>query len=269
MTDSDGHIKYDQIMESFENAALRRRWIKSMTNFVAEWVSHVSDPATRQRYLTTFQFIGNSFLKSQGYHKSVMFDPLKPTESIIRLVNAVAKRHLSLGIDSSTYIKPAVAYVQELVNLASEKGFIMSRINARELSSRLSETINDDVIGPLLKVKKKNIRIIIATKKILNYFSFINKNVSQVYRAYKWSLKAPECGTQILCVINTKNEEEVQGKRGAALRFALIRMASYPAAWSISNKASANFWTLFGSIQETGNCYVSDSRHFNCIFFQI
>lgn len=61
-------------------------------------------------------------------------------------------RHLKMKIDSYTYIKPAVAYFQELVNLASEKGFIVSRINARELSNRLYDLINNDVINPLLKV---------------------------------------------------------------------------------------------------------------------
>jgi len=57
-----------------------------------------------------------------------------------------------MKIDSSKYVKPAVAYFQELVSLASEKGFIMSRVNARELSNRLSDIINNDFIYPILKV---------------------------------------------------------------------------------------------------------------------
>ena len=71
---------------------------------------------------------------------------------ICRIVDAVARRHLNTKVDSFKYIKPAVAYAQELLNLASEKGFIMSRINARELSNKLSEIINNDLISPLLKV---------------------------------------------------------------------------------------------------------------------
>lgn len=69
-----------------------------------------------------------------------------------RVVNAVAKRHVGMKIESSQYIRPAVAYVQELITLASEKGFIMSRVNAREISNRLSEVINHDIIDPMLKV---------------------------------------------------------------------------------------------------------------------
>ena len=84
MTDQQGHIKYEQILDSFENPILRRRWIKSLTNFVADWIAHISDPATQQRYMNTVQFVGNSFLKSQGYPKSVMFDATKPAESLSR-----------------------------------------------------------------------------------------------------------------------------------------------------------------------------------------
>lgn len=69
-----------------------------------------------------------------------------------RLANAVAKKYLNMNIDSYQYVKPAVAYFQELINLASEKGFIMSRVNARELSNRLSDIINNDIIYPSLKV---------------------------------------------------------------------------------------------------------------------
>lgn len=96
MTDENGRIQWEKIMESFENPALRRRWISSLTNFVAEWISHVSDPSTQQRYLNTAQFVGNSFLKSQGYPKAVMFEPARPVESLSRLVNAVLKDTINI-----------------------------------------------------------------------------------------------------------------------------------------------------------------------------
>lgn len=57
-----------------------------------------------------------------------------------------------MKVDSYQYVKPAIAYIQELMSLASEKGFIMSRINARELSNKLSDSINNGFIAPLLKV---------------------------------------------------------------------------------------------------------------------
>lgn len=152
MTDPEGHIKYEQILESFENPSARRRWIRSLTNFVADWISHISDPAIQQRYLGTAQFVGNSFLKSQGFPKTTLFDSARPAESLTRMVNAGAMRYLNTNVDSAKYIKPAVAYVHDLIKLASEKGFIMSRVNANELSTRLSNTINNDIVSPLLKV---------------------------------------------------------------------------------------------------------------------
>lgn len=85
MSDERGNIEYEKILNSFENPSLRRRWIKSLTNFVAEWISHVSDPIIQQRYLTTAQFVGNSFLKSQGFPKTAMFDAARPTDSLSRL----------------------------------------------------------------------------------------------------------------------------------------------------------------------------------------
>lgn len=190
MSDESGRIQWEKIMESFENPTLRRRWISSLTNFVAEWMSHISDPATQQRYLSTAQFVGNSFLKSQGYPKSVMFEPSRPIESLSRLVNviflyeiigtvkqfanehvyrlanAVAMRHLNMKIDSHKYIKPAVAYIQELMSLASEKGFIMSRINARELSNKLSDSINNGFIGPLLKVSESIMHLFFTEREL-------------------------------------------------------------------------------------------------------
>jgi hypothetical protein len=48
-TDKDGHFEMERIFGSLENATFRRRWIKSLTSFVAEWLAHISDPATQTR----------------------------------------------------------------------------------------------------------------------------------------------------------------------------------------------------------------------------
>lgn len=84
ISDSDGRIRYEKLLDSFENRNLRRRWIRSLTNYIGEWISHVSDPQIQQRYLNTAQFVGNSFLKSQGFPKSAMFDSMRPVESLSR-----------------------------------------------------------------------------------------------------------------------------------------------------------------------------------------
>lgn len=48
-TDKNGNFQVDRIFESMENASFRRRWIRSLTSFVAEWLKHVSDPSTQAR----------------------------------------------------------------------------------------------------------------------------------------------------------------------------------------------------------------------------
>ncbi|CAL1673607.1 unnamed protein product [Lasius platythorax] len=224
MSDENGNILWENILNSFENPTVRRRWINSLTTFVADWISHVSNPKNQLRYLTAAQYIGNSFLKSQGFPKTMMFDTARPTESLTRLANAVAKKYLNMNIDSYQYVKPAVAYFQELVSLASEKGFIMSRVNARELSNRLSEIINNDIIAPSLKA----------------------------YRAYKWATKVPHCASQILCTINEKNQ--LDDSKESRLRSGLLKVASFPAAWAVSNKLGINFWSLYGAIMENEGC---------------
>lgn len=75
-------------------------------------------------------------------------------------MNAVGKRYLGMKIDSSQYIKPAVSYIKELIALASEKGFIMSRVNARGISNKLSDMINNDIINPMLQVTNETEYII-------------------------------------------------------------------------------------------------------------
>jgi hypothetical protein len=48
-TDEEGHFEMERIFGSLENATFRRRWIKNLSTFVAEWIAHVSDPATQKR----------------------------------------------------------------------------------------------------------------------------------------------------------------------------------------------------------------------------
>lgn len=47
--DKDGYFQVDRIFESMENISFRRKWIKSLSSFVGEWVKHVSDPTTQAR----------------------------------------------------------------------------------------------------------------------------------------------------------------------------------------------------------------------------
>ena len=69
----------------------------------------------------------------------------------------------------------------------------------------------------------------------------------------------PHCAGQILCSINqrqTSTDEQTEKK--LAFRAGLTKVASFPAAWAISNKSNLNFWSLYSSILDTAdNCLVS------------
>ena len=69
------------------------------------------------------QFVGNGFLKAQGYHKGQLFDPARPAESLSHLINAVFKRQFGLKVNSATYIKPATAYIQVFPNYTANSIF--------------------------------------------------------------------------------------------------------------------------------------------------
>ena len=64
------------------------------------------------RYVANVKYLGDSFLKSQGYSSAVHFDPHRPTESVATILDAVFKRHFGLKINSGKYIRPAIFYIQ-------------------------------------------------------------------------------------------------------------------------------------------------------------
>lgn len=91
----------------------------------------------------------NGFLKSQGYPKTTFFDPARPSETISNLVDHIAKRHLSVKVDSRTYVKPAVSYIKELLKLGQARG-LLQKFNATDLSDKLTDTLNLEVRNQLL-----------------------------------------------------------------------------------------------------------------------
>ena len=86
----------------------------------------------------------------------------------------------------------------------------------------------------------------------------------QSYRAYKWSIKRPQCASQILCTVNEKNEQDTKQPR---LRSYLTKVTSFPAAWAVSNKLGTNFWNLYGAIMEHDKCAVSKISIISYHFF--
>ncbi|XP_054290436.1 uncharacterized protein LOC129005549 [Macrosteles quadrilineatus] len=224
-TDTDGHFQMDRIFESMENHSFRRRWIRSLTSFVAEWVKHVADPATQSRYLATIQFMGNGFLKAQGYSKAVLFDPARPTESLSLLANAVFKRQFGLKVNSAVYIKPAVAYIQDVFRLGQSKGLGLSHLSTQDIEGKLAETLNGEVLEPVLRV----------------------------WRAYRFTLRVPSCDRYLVCQLN-RFPPGTEGQAG--LKPGVTKLSSLVASWFLSGQTGTPFWKLYNAAVEDHNCQV-------------
>ncbi|XP_062122644.1 uncharacterized protein LOC133836271 [Drosophila sulfurigaster albostrigata] len=241
----DGKLDYDKLFESLNNQSFRRRWIKSATLYLADWASYLANPENYLRYFQTAQIMFNGLLKSQGYPKQTYFDPTRPSETISNLLNHVAKHHLNVKIDSRQYVKPAVGYAKELLKLGQARGLL--QFNATEISDRLTDTLNLEVIEPVLKV----------------------------HRAYRYISKSPQCDRYVLCQLNAaaldqqeqqqqqQQKQQQQSKQAsstsagaliAGVSPKIVKIGSMGAAIFISTETGTPFWTLFGVINAPYNC---------------
>ncbi|EDW83236.1 uncharacterized protein Dwil_GK22429 [Drosophila willistoni] len=239
---SDGKLDYDKLFESLNNQSFRRRWIKSATLYLADWASYLANPDVYLRYFQTAQIMFNGLLKSQGYPKQTHFDPSHPSETISNLMDHVAKHHLNVKIDSRQYVKPAVGYAKELLKLGQARGLL--QFNATEISDKLTDTLNLEVIEPVLKV----------------------------HRAYRYISKTPQCDRYVLCQLNAaaleqqKKQEQPSEKAKqqsasgstsaliAGVSPKIVKIGSMGAAIFISTETGTPFWTLFGVINAPYNC---------------
>lgn len=171
--------------------------------------------------------MGNGFLQSQGFPKNTMFDPQRPSETLSNLVDHVVRKHLNTKVSSITYIKPAVSYVKELLKLGKARGLMLQKFNATDVSDKLTDTLNLEVIEPILKV----------------------------HRAYRSAAKNPHCDKYILCEINSHDPNEKVGL-GTGVKAGITKFGSMAASWFISSETGTPFWTLFSVINDPFNCEV-------------
>ncbi|XP_055588031.1 uncharacterized protein LOC129740398 [Uranotaenia lowii] len=223
----DGKLDYDKLFDTLQNQSFRRRWIKSATIYLAEWANYIANPEVYQRYVATGQMMANGFLQSRGYPKQALLDMTRPSESISNLIDHTAKKHLQVKIASVTYVKPAVNYVKDLLKLGKAKQFLQ-QYNVTELTDKLTDTLNLEVIEPVLKV----------------------------HRAYRQTIEFPHCDKYILCEINSHDPKEKLGLGG--FKHGVIKFGSMAASWFISQETQTPFWTLFAIINDPHNC---DIKH--------
>ncbi|XP_055854681.1 uncharacterized protein LOC129918265 [Episyrphus balteatus] len=225
----DGKLDYNKLFESLNNQSFRRRWIKAATLYLADWAGYFANPDVYLKYIQTAQLMFNGFLKSQGYPKTTFFEPSRASETISNLLDYVAKHQLNVKIESKTYVKPAVGYAKELLKLGQAR-VMLQKFNATELSDKLTDTLNLEVIEPVLKV----------------------------HRAYRYVTKTPHCDKYVLCELNSEPDQgEARNNNGglvAGVKPKIIKVGSMGAALFLSAETGTPFWTLFSVITTANNC---------------
>lgn len=222
-TGRDGKLDYDKLFNSLHNQAFRRRWIKAATLYLSDWVNYIAEPEVYKRYFTTAQLMLNGFLTAQGIPPHALFDPHRPSESLANLFDFIAREHLHTKISTIVYVKPAVTYVKDLVKLGKARG-LLQKFNATELSDKLTDTVNLEVIEPVLKV----------------------------HRAYRFASRSPQCDKYVLCEVNSHDPNETLGLAG--FKAGITKFSSMAAAWFIGNETGTPFWTLFSIISDPYDC---------------
>lgn len=169
--------------------------------------------------------MANGFLKSNGYPDSAQLDINRPSETISNAIDHTVRKQLNMKISSISYVKPAIKYIKEILKLGKARELVL-KLNASEISDKLTDTLNLEVIEPVLKV----------------------------HRAYRFSLEQPECDKYVLCEINTHDTKEELGLGG--FKSGVTKLGSMAAAWFISTETGTPFWTLVSVTNDPNKCQV-------------
>ncbi|XP_032523401.2 uncharacterized protein LOC116774764 [Danaus plexippus] len=229
----DGKVSFELMFKNFENHSFRRHWIKAVAKYLTGMVVHVSKPEVYQRYLSTVQYVLNGFLSSQGLPKNTHFNMKKPEESITVLSNYIAKKYLDVNTDVSSYVKSAVDYVKQTLKMAQSASESLASRDYSALAERLTDTLNMDVIEPVLRV----------------------------YRAYTHARTNPHCQEHLMCLVNRQVK---QG--GPGFKAGLTKMSSLAACAALSFENGRGFWDLYNAVQADVDCeakYPADCSSFH------
>jgi len=222
-SDETGNFSVKKFTELLENHSFRRFWLKSVVGRLSEVIVYVAQPEIQKKYTTTAEFFLNSFLKGIGLPNSILYDRHRPKETLPPLIDFLIKKYLGIPFQSKQYVVPAVQYGEDLVRLAEKKGFLGRTVNSAELTHRLTETVNMEIIEPLTRVN----------------------------RAVRYVKAHPKCAAYVLCIANQSGEEEHLSLPG--VKKFLSQSASLMASWYISGYANVPTNKL-NEIIMTGDC---------------
>jgi hypothetical protein len=101
--------------------------------------------------------------------------------------------------------------------MGQSKGLSLSHLSSHEIESKLSETLNSEVIEPMLRV----------------------------WRAYRYGTRHPQCDRYVICAVNQQDPSEDQG---AGLRPGITKLARcVPVIWQILQSSSTDGSTRMGN----------------------
>ncbi|KAG5673768.1 hypothetical protein PVAND_003788 [Polypedilum vanderplanki] len=234
----DGKVDYDRLFESLQNQSFRKRWIQKAVVYLAEWANYLANPEVYRSYFATGQMMLNGFLQSQGFPKNTHFDITKPSETLSNLIDHAVKKHLNIHVKSMPYVKPVVSYIKDVSKLGKNREYLQ-KMNTTEVSNKLTDTLNLEIIEPILKI----------------------------HRAYRYATTIDqECDRYVLCEINSHDPNEKLGLGLGGFKSGVLKFGSYAASWFISEKTQTPFWTLFASVNDPYRCqqkYPIDCQRFN------
>ncbi|KAF6209133.1 hypothetical protein GE061_014877 [Apolygus lucorum] len=226
-----GPILLDNALRSLENPSFRKKWLRSMVSFVAEYVKHITNPETQKRYMVNAALAVNSILKSIGYTDKELLAPgPRFADSVVLVANNVAKKQFGVKVNSAMYIMPIFDYLNELVQFGS-KG--VSSLTQRQIEDKIAETLNQEVVETILRV----------------------------YRAHKHAVKKHKCDRYLLCELNRHAADKKY-----VVRPIITKGASLVSAWFLSGQTGTSFWKLYSAATEDYKCEVqfpSDCAEFH------
>ncbi|XP_018329619.1 uncharacterized protein LOC108739978 [Agrilus planipennis] len=218
--DKNGQFSTARTMELLQNHSFRRHWIETITKRIATLVAYFTNPETQTRFVKTIEFVLNNFLKNQQFPKAALFDPERLEETITAIINYASTKYLNQKISAKQYVKPAVQYVRDLVRIGQKRGLFGSGIDSKEFSDKLADTINLEIIEPVVRV----------------------------YRAFQFVKTNAICDKYIFCLINQENPNDPITLPG--LKKGLSRATSLMVSWFVTKHSGTSFWTIYDIITE-------------------
>lgn len=97
--------------------------------------------------------------------------------------------HFNTGVTLPCY----ASVLQEVLKIGQSKGISLSRLSSHEIESKLAETLNGEVIEPMLRV----------------------------WRAYRYGTRHPQCDLYVICAVN---QLDPSADLGAGLRPGITKL---------------------------------------------